>query len=314
MKASAVGFGGILVILLVTTLTVMFIIGAGEPVNRTIVTVEGKLMSFENNVNNFVKSYDQGSIFISQRAAYDLGKTGGMRSEAMWTSTFPTIDTLRSELEDQIKERLPTQDISDKLEVTFGDKSVGISDYDTLPCLTSSGSDCFFVNGQQGILVYDREVDSTVNMNPHQFSPKVESNYFKLLVAGRALMEEDRFNTYLSDAVGLGNEFSKAKLGGDERFADVELEVSISDDVITLTLVEHCADSDAYCFSPMNKGETGDPELNGVYDYNKLSFKYSMAQTGHSSPKFDFALSVNPNSDTALAACAITSTSTLLER
>jgi hypothetical protein len=305
MKASAIGYGGILVLLIVTSLTIMYIIGAGEPVNRTIVTVEGAMMSFESNVNNFIKSYDQGIIFISQKAAYDLGKTGGMRSEVVWTSTYPTMSDFENELEETIKERMPSLNTQDSLEITFGDKSVNVNSYDELPCNTGGGSKCFNVTGKQIITLYKRTVDSTVRLNPYKFNPNVSSNYFKLLEAGRAIMGPD-FSDVLQNKGDLTNRFYALKGSGDVRFANLDIEaapIASDPNTISVTIYEHCTYTvDSYCLSPLSPGESGD--LSGIpYDYNKLIFKYQMEQTGNTPLTSNYALGLTSNAGTTSGSC-----------
>jgi cysteine-rich repeat protein len=303
MKAIALGYGGILIIFLVTTITVMYIIGASEPVNRTIVTVEGKLMSFENNVNNFIKSYDQSITFISQRAAYDLGKTGGLRSESYWTETYPTMDLLESELEETIKQRMPYQKTEDKLEVAFGGKEINVLNYDSATCNDQiHGSICFYINGEQSMSLYDRSVDSTVMLEPYEFKPQISSNYFKLLTAGRAAMEE--FSSYLGNPGGLVDQLYSAGLAGDSRFSDLDFDWLVASDqkTVEITIVERCA-SGMHCVSPLKSGEAG--ELNDDYDYNKLIFKYQKDQTGsQTSPAFGFSLGLSPSTGSSTVICS----------
>lgn len=267
MKASALGYGGILLMLIIFSIVVIFIIGGAEPVNRSIVTLEGKLISFENFANMFIKMFDQSIEFVSQRAAYDLGNNGGLIGIGYWTNTRPTMNELKRALGMMIKERLPHDEVREgDRSIIWGDSTIEISE-NTGVCGSTVNSKCFFVNGEKILYIYEEGIDTKISLDPYEFSIKVDSNYLKLLNAGRAIMEEIKFSTPLSDGDlnTLLNEFQS-----DSRFSGLYLTAENIGDAVEITISERCFPPDTYCLSPLKSGETG--ELSIPYDYNKLKF------------------------------------------
>lgn len=123
MKASAIAYGGILLILIITSLVAVYIIGTAEPINRRVITIEGSLLSFADYADLVTKTFNTSIEFISQRAAYDLGSTGGVEGNQIttWNSTYPSIDLLGQQLENRIKENLPQGTNQNERTVIWGE-------------------------------------------------------------------------------------------------------------------------------------------------------------------------------------------------
>ncbi len=300
MKGSALAYGGVLLMLVMLSLFIAYITSVSD-VRRDVVTIEGKLLSFANYVHLLLKTFDQSVEFISQRAAYDLGKTGGLEREVYWDSFYPKIDVLERSLEKVIKNRLPSENIKDSKTITFGEGSVDVIKYDEFPCGPIESSKCFFVNGTKDIIIYDKSIETRVSLNPHKFYSQINSNYFKLLNAGRAIMEDPQFNQYLNDVGALLNELYNAKAAGDPRFQGLDFSATVSGDVVEMTIVENCYPPETYCLAPLKPEETGiiDPTTGEEipYDYFKLKFKFQAEQTGNTPINFDFDIQVNPETD-----------------
>ena len=263
-----IGYGGIFLILVAATAIVLYIVKGAEPVNSDIVTVEGRLIAFENYVNMLLNSFDHSADFIFQRAAYDLGRTGGLESQAYWTSTYPKMDVLEQNLVSAMSKKLPSGTMDSVRKVVWGNQLLNV-----FPCDPPEDSSCFFVKGTKNITVYEKTAEAGTTTS-HEFDRKIDSNYFKLLNAGRAVMEDPQLSTHLSDAGALVN-----ALNADPRFNDLDFDVMVSGNVVKVTIEEYCPNK-IYCTSPLNIGET--EEISGVpYDYNKLIFKYQMTQTGN---------------------------------
>jgi len=275
MKASAIAYGGILLILIISSLTIVYIIGGQEPVNRNVVSVEGKLMSFADEADLISKTFNQSIEFISQRAAYDLGKVGGIEGSetALWDSTYPSIDSLKQQLENRIKENLPQGIITNGRTIIWGEGKIDISSYDTK---------YFLINGNKSFSIYDKSIDSRISFNPYNFYQNINSNYFKLLNAGRAIMEDPRFNTKFKNLGDLLNELNAARDAGDPRFTNLNFGITVSGDIVEITIIDKTCllNNDYYCIAPLKSGESGiiNP-LDGIkipYDYLKLKFRISV--------------------------------------
>jgi hypothetical protein len=282
MKASVIAYGGILTLLILTTF-VFISVTAADPQERNVVSQEGKMIAFVNEAELVAKSYNQSLEFIFQRAAYDMGRKGGMENSLLWSKVYPSIEDLRSDLEKRIILNLPSRTIEGDNKISFGQRVAEISDYDSSACSNNANPKCFLVTGNESISIYNGDLQSRVEINPQKFLVKTSSNYFRLLEAGLALMQEATFNQHLGNAKDLRDAFYAAKSGGDGRFSGMDLEYKVSGSIVQITLVERCRLSDSYCLSPLNPGEIG--ELTDIlYNYNKLIFKYSATQTGTPCP------------------------------
>ena len=298
MKAQ-LGYGGILLMLIIFSITVVYIVGGAEPVNRSIVTLEGKLISFENFANMFIKMFDQSIEFISQRSSYELGKTGGIQGStvALWYENYPTIERLEEQLETAIEGNLPQGQIENGFTITFDEGSADTI-WNNVDCDPLENYDCFFVDGKKSISIYDESTDSKISLNPHEFYIKVSSDYFKLLRVGRAIMEEGRYNQFLGDYGRLTTELNSAKnpssLSFDPRFENLIFTLNlISENIVEVTIKENCYPPDYHCLAPLKAGEVGfDPSI--PYDYVTLTFRYNQIQTSYTEPDYDFILRVNP--------------------
>jgi len=274
MKGQAWTYFGIVIVLILTSIVLLRLNWEGD-VERTIITIEGKMVSFENYVELLIKTLKQSIEFNAQRAAYDLGKIGGTEPEVFWKETDPQINVLEINLENKIRENLPSSDYTkDGRKVRWGEGVIDVYDYDIPPCGPIESSECFLVDGTKYFIVYDESIDSRISVN-QEINSNVDSNYFKLLNAGRAIMEDPQFNQYLNDTGALLNELYTAKANGDTRFVNldfiVDVEIEPDEDIVTVVIVEHCYPPDTYCLAPLTPKDhaiTEELHNNGDVDWD----------------------------------------------
>ena len=240
MKGQALGYGAILVILVIGAAIMIYVTQTGES-EQTIATGEGRLITFENYNALLLRTFDQGIEFISQRAAYDLGKNGGLyRSGAFWSFYFPTIKNLETELEDAIENNLPSSVMKDiDKEVDWSKGDINVIGYDEAPCgLLIENSVCFFVNGTKKLSVYDKSTDSRASFD-HRIYSQIQSSYFKLLDAGREIIENPAYNSKLIDPIGLGLETDL-----ETDFPDLDFTINTHYDPLSCNcfMVDFCSD------------------------------------------------------------------------
>jgi hypothetical protein len=270
MKGSAIGYGGILAMLIITTFVFMYIT-AKPPIERYVITSEGALMNFANEAEMLIKTFDTSVEFISQRSAYELGLTGGLENEKHWTKDYPDITTLEEELEKAIENNLPASNIKGNMKITFSDGDIDT----TYSCGSIESSRCFLVDGSIFMNFYDNATKSVITLNSHEFDATIASNYFRLLKASRSIMEESEFNSFLEngDLTTLSNAFK-----ADSRFANLRLDISVSGRVVEFTIYDRSclSGNDYYCIAPLKAWETGiiNPKDGKqiAYDYVKLKF------------------------------------------
>jgi len=302
MKGEILGYGAILLILIIGSAVIITVTKTGT-VSQSIATGEGRLITSENYNILLLRTLNQSIEFISQRAAYELGKRGGLyRSRVYWNEFYPKMNVLEKNLEDAIEEKLPSKDIkeSDK-EIKWIKSYIDVNGYDIFPpCGPIDDSDCFFVNGSKSFDVRDKITDSLSSFNLEIYS-NVKSNYFKLLNAGRAIMEDPQLNSKLNDTGALLNELYAFKGSGDPRFDDLDFSAIVDDDVVTMTIWENCFPPDTYCLAPLYPGESGIIDtLTGKeipYNYFELVFKYQEEQTGSTPLQCDFNIVVTPDTN-----------------
>jgi len=293
MKGSAIAYGGILVILIITSFVFIYMTAAG-PIERVIVTQEGKMISFVNQAELLIKTFNQSIHFISQRAAYDMGKVGGLEKEVFWYYFYPRIDVLERELGKRIKNNLPSSETIDGRIIEWGEADINVIKYDEVPCGSIENSACFFVNGSKYFSIYDESIESRISLEPLKISSSINSSYFRLLYAGRQILENETFNSTLDDIGNLIN-----LLEADPRFKDLNFEITASDDIVEITIKDDtCVDfyNKYYCLAPLKEGEDG-VTIDGKevpYDYLKLKFKVNTTQTAFTPPIFDFGIEVIP--------------------
>ncbi|MEM3609830.1 MAG: hypothetical protein QW076_02905, partial [Candidatus Anstonellales archaeon] len=273
---SALGYGGLLAILLISSFTIIYITGGYEPVKRNIISIESRIISFGNNVNLLIKTFNVSIDFISQRAAYDLGKTGGIKGSeiAMWNDSYPTIEILKEQLENKIIENLPQGSTKNGRIINWGDASIVVSDYDTT-CGPIENSKCFLVSGNKSFSIYDSSIDTRVSI-AHKINHIIDSSYFKLLVIGRKILEEPKYNSLLSlnDFNGLEN-----LLKSDYNAYGLDFKIRNFGTYIDVLIISNdcLSKNEYYCIAPLKPGENGivDP-VSGKqipYDYLKLNFR-----------------------------------------
>ncbi len=292
MKGGVLGYGAIIAVLITGSL-VLIHIAQVDPVTAEVATTEGMLTSFGNFNHLFLRTFNQSIEFISQRSAYDLGQNGGLRKgDSLWNYYYPSMSTLERELEEKIKETLPSSYIKGKRIVTMEDIYINIRPEQ--PLVSSSK---FIVEGEANFSIYDEEIRTRTFLQ-HNVNSTVNSSYFKLLYAGRAILEEVVFNSTLNDVNNL-----LLLLRNDPRFKNIlEFDIIVVGDILDITIEEVCYPSDTHCLAPLNPGEpggvldltTGDPTR---YDTLKLNFKVFAEQTGLTPPVCDFDISIVPTFD-----------------
>lgn len=265
-KGSVIAYGGILALLILTTAVFIYMTSV-QGVDRTVVTQEGDMIAFVNDAELLAKSYEQGLEFIFQKAAYDLGLRGGQESMVYWTEEYPSEKTLKLALERKITENLPENNVYSDNDVTFGEKSVGIIAYDSAQCDSDSYPRCFLVSGNETITVSNEELKAAVSMDPYEFNVKVSSNYFRLIKAARAIVEDEKYSGHLADP---GYIISAAK--SDERFYRLTIKAKAHGDYVEFTLYDSSCmlDGNYYCIAPLRAGETG----SAFFDDNYIPYGY----------------------------------------
>jgi hypothetical protein len=281
MKGQVFVYGGIVLSVILIFVFMVKISAVGE-VRRAVASSEGKLVSFVNYANFLIKEFDESLEFISQRTAYELGKGGGLKSSlpVFWNSTYPSLDTLRGELENAIEENLPQG-------TTEGNRIVN---WESGVIEVTESSNYFFVKGEKRFSIYDESIDSRIYLNPHEFNKKINSNYFKFLNAGRTIFEDPNLNSELDDYGNLLN-----MLNSDSRFSDLVFSGSLIDDNTVEIVIKEmgaCYPSDTYCLAPLKTTESGfDPSI--PYDFVELRIRYLKDQTSFTEPDFDFSILLN---------------------
>ena len=292
MKGQVFVYGGIALSIILIFVFMAKISAVGE-VRRSVASSEGKLVSFVNYANFIIKEFDESLEFISQRTAYDLGKKGGINSSlpVYWNSTYPSLDALREELEDGIEKNLPQG-------ITEGDRMVfweeGIVE-------VTANSNYFTIEGEKSFSIYDEPIDSRIYLNPHEFDKRVNSNYFKLLNAGRAIFEDPDFNGDLDDYGAL-----LINLNNDPDFSDLTFTGSlINNNTVEIVIkeVEDCFPPDIYCLAPLKATESGFSS-SIPYDFVELRLRYLKDQTSFTEPPFEFSIVLGSPGDDLEVECA----------
>ncbi len=275
MKAIALAYGGLLLVFFLGSLVIMDVIAKGD-VKRDVVSREGKLISFVNEAEMLIRSFDQSIYFISQRAAYELAKNGGAYKgpKIFWTEDDPKIDFLERNLEDKIKDNLPSSDYTrEERKITWGESVIDVCDYLlNPPCGPIELSECFLVDGSKYLVVYDKSIDSRISVN-QDINSNVDSNYFRLLNAGRTIMEDPLFNQHLNDVGTLLNLLFIARGNGDPRFVNLDFIIDVKnetdEDIITVVITDYCYPPDIYCLAPLTPGDHAvTEELHNMGDIN----------------------------------------------
>jgi len=290
-KGGVLAYGAIIAILVIGSFVSMYITKTG-PVSATIATKEGNLISFENRNVLLLKSFDLGIKFISQRATYDLGKTGGLSHESFWTISYPKFDVLKDELLGRIKDNLPQSYKEGDIELTWGEAEITIEDYDVFPCGPLEISSCFFLRGERFFSIYDDSI-KTRTSDDYEINSEIPSSYFKLLYVGRQVLENDNYNSELNDTNKLWS-----KLQSDFSGLSFKIETTLVEDdvdVIDIYITDFHCHTDFSCLVPLKPGEEGIAE-DVLYDYLTLHFKVEAEQTEFSPVDFDFFIGVDPDS------------------
>ena len=240
----------------------------------------GLAISIHNNAEFWIKAIDESVQIISRRSAYELGKSGGIIGPEVftWFTDYPTMETLQKNLEAKIKESLPEGEIKDGKIIQWGP---GVINALYTDCGLIASSKCFFVKGNKTVFITDKAIEAKISLDPHKFYLKIDSNYFRLLNAGRTLLDSEPFKTIIFVEKNLGKlqrEINNAKSAGDPRFKDLTIETPVSGNVVEFTIFDKTCllNNDNYCIAPLKPEETGiiNP-MNGKqipFDYLKLKF------------------------------------------
>lgn len=239
----------------------------------------GLTMSLQNHEEFWIKAFDQSVEIIAKRSAFELARTGGFQSSepATWYKDYPTMEILESELEKKINRNLPVGNINAKRSIEFYNSIIDVSGYDT-DCLVNSKSECFIVDGEKYFAISDKSIEAKMSLDPHTFSYKIGSNYFRLMKAGRIIMDE--YNTEFDNVAGLLN-----TLRADSRFDGLHLETALVDGLIEFRISDReCVSSGKYfCLAPTKHDEYG-AVLGGTrvpYDFLILKFRVDKENLYH---------------------------------
>ncbi len=270
MKGGVLGYGAILAII-ITGAFVLIHSQQMAPVSATVATTEGMLTSFGNFNHFFLRTFNQSIEFISQRSAYDLGKSGGFpRGANLWNYYFPSIPTLEKRLKERIEITLPTSYKKGERIVTTDDIYLNLD-----PHVPLGGSRYFDVKGEANFSIYDESIRTRIFIH-HNIDSRAYSSYFKLLNAGRIIFEEVKFNSTLNDLNNL-----LTLLMSDARFVDLDFEADVNGDIVTMVITEYCYPFDTYCLAPLTPEdhavneefhEMGDVNWDGVIDFYDFMF------------------------------------------
>lgn len=280
-KGLAIPVGGI--IMLSMTLVILYVLTLGSWNETRYVTFRGEtLMSISHEVELSRKMTDEGSYFISQRAAYDEGLLGG--GFDLWNSQSPTIDQLKTKLVERIDSMLSegTQNSSySGRRIEWLSKDLTISNYDQSPCGSSLlDSKCFHLTGTQKFSIIDDSIKTQVNSNV-SFDQYVDSSYFRLIKVGREIVENNKYNTLLGDPVTLNQTLSAD-------FPDLKFNLTQSLNRLNVEIIDQSCSSvfDKYCLAPVKSGEldsahqiiAGTPPRVIPFDYLRLRFTIKTTQ------------------------------------
>ena len=252
-------------------------------------------MSIHNQEEFWTKAFDQSAGIIARKSAYDLGKTGGMGGSSMWTISHPTIDELKSSFGNYMTRKLPQGELNIGQIINWRWSNVSVTSYSS-NC--GSSQPCFYINISTLFSIKDDSLDAVASLNPHNFYSKISSSYFKLLVAGRAIMEDSQFNQYLEDAGALYNAIITSS---DSRFNGLDISSpDIDGSIVEFTITEYCYPPSYHCLAPLKPSETGINDASGnpiPYDYVRLTFRYDMEQTDYTEPIYSFSLVATPSEE-----------------
>jgi len=155
----------------------------------------GKVISLVNFVESLRKMADESLGIVARRTAYDLGKTGGVKGPdiAVWTGSYPRIKDLKEVLENEVEQRIPHTAIKNDIEVDWNNKiSIDIGKTDIVTDIKA-----FLIKGYRNFSAYDASINSKISVNQN-FGRPIGSSYFKLLLAGRKILEDATYYSLLT--------------------------------------------------------------------------------------------------------------------
>lgn len=254
MKGVALAWGALLAILLVTTFVLMNFI-AKATIRQTVIVKSGAMISFVNNAEMIMREFNASIVPISQRAAYDLGKTGGSPDMQFWGET-PTLGELETNLENQISSNLPSESFTDSRQFTWLGSYVKV-----IPCEPLDSSNCFSVEGWKIFNYFDPTYNSILLVN-NSFDQTVESSYFKLLYIARNIVDNTE---YTRTSQQLSHEY------------DLTISNTKEGNIYTISITDdRCLPGAFYCLAPLNSTEEKQDINGNLVPFNYLNLTFSV--------------------------------------
>lgn len=276
MKGQIIAYGGTILMFVLASLVLIKVSATGD-VSRTVITTEGKTISFVNYVEFTLKSFNTSIPFTTQRSAYELGKTAGLKRREVWTATYPSMDILIENLIEKMNENFPTYFEEMERKVSSDEAIIEI-DYNDPSCNSLSNSICFFMEGEKHFAFFDDPINSIISVDS-PIDTIIPSSYFNLLFVGREIVENN-------DYVSLSDNYPAllARLRSD--FPNLEFTISArivenGVDNLQITIEDRTCPTDYHCLVPMNANEPGITfgGENIPYDYLALSFDIEAEQS-----------------------------------
>ncbi len=287
MKGSLLGLGLTAIILILSSAVIIYAT-IQKPYEDYVATREGELASFGNFNNFFLKTFNQSVGFISQRVAFELAKNGGFNEgeEVFWNFYYPQISDLKLKLERAIERGLPSYYKKLNRTVRLSGAEINVGEQNQY----------FDVTGGANFSI----IDDSIRAQTFSYQPinsRVYSSYFRLLKAAREILENETFNSSLGDATALLDLLRKETILPSQRFYGLDFGITVSGDVLDVTIKDICYPPNTYCLAPLYSDEpkvlkSGSDWI--PYDYVKLNFKIKAKQTGATPPTCDYLLDLNP--------------------
>jgi len=260
--------GTVLIVVFIVTFIVLS--GSQAPFEKNAIQKSGSSISLNNFIEIIRKMTEESLEVISKRTSYELGINGGGTID--WNQLTPAITTLEDNLILKIKENIPTGSVETSRKVTWGEGFINITSYTNYN---------FIVEGNKRISVYDKSIETTIDTNLI-FNSTINSSYFKLLRAGRAILEDTTYyNLLLSNWTLL-----EAAIATDFNLG-LSPVLTQDGDYVNITLADgSCLDiNQSYCLAPLKKGEPSILSWYGKsipYDFLKLNYRiYSPGLAGY---------------------------------
>jgi hypothetical protein len=290
-------------ILVVVSIVLLAFVGSiGSDFEVSSVQRGGLAMSVDNHVQFWTKAFDSSIEFIAKRAAYDLGKIGGLydnKEPGVWDVNQPTFDDLKANLAGMIYKRAPYGTIKYDKTLSWDQGTININ-YQSTDCGPVETSKCFYVEGLKDFYVSEDLIKSNFTFKPYTFNVKTSSNYIRLISSGRSLFDDPALNNLMlvsKNMVTLKTAFSA-------KFSGLTLETKVlPDNLVEFTISDKSCiwTHDYYCMAPLKYGETWTLYAqNGLplpFDYLKLKFRVNIENPTDVIPqKVTYTFNVKPAS------------------